>query len=94
MTVSRYLFVSRAVCSGRAATGAFAEVREAESRPRGRNVIAEFFHAHAVAAHDEMHQRIGENIDEDRLPTGFEPLPRDVREIRTPLPAHNCTPEK
>jgi hypothetical protein len=94
MTVSRYLLSSRVVGSGRAATGASREAGEAEPRPRGRDVIAEFGHADAVTAHHQMHHRIGEKIDKDRLLTRLEPLSRDMREIRAPLLAHNSTPKK
>jgi hypothetical protein len=94
MTVSGYLFVARAVVSGRAATRPVTEAAEAEPRLRARNVIAELFHADAVATHHEMHQRIGEKIDKGRLPPGFEPLPRDMREVCVPLLAHNCTPKQ
>jgi hypothetical protein len=94
MTVSRYLFVGRAVVSRGTATRPFAEAGETEPRPRTRNVIAELLHADAIAAHHEMHDRIGEKIDQGRLLARFEPLPRDMREIRAPLLTHNCTPKQ
>jgi hypothetical protein len=92
MTCSRYLLVPRTIVSGRTATGAFAEPCEAEPSSRGRDVIAEFGHADAVAAHHEMHDRISEKIDKGRFLTRLEPLPRDMREIRAPLLGHNRTP--
>jgi hypothetical protein len=82
------------VFSSRAATGPFAKAAEAELYSRTRNVIAELFHAHAVAMHHQMHDRIGEKIDEGRFATRLKPLPRDMRKIRIPLLTHNRTPEE